>query len=102
MMRFYSGKMAAKRGVGKIPYLRELFSRCSTSRNRTGTDFSGTANRTIRLGRESNFRIPPSLTSAVRTAWPATRPVHSFLKFRTYPLDVLPSGFRFLDRDNPA
>ena len=51
---------------------------------------------------ESNFRIPPSLTSAVRTAWPATRPAHSFLKFRAYPLDVLPSGFRFLDRDNPA
>ena len=40
--------------------------------------------------------------SAVRTAWPATRPAHSFLKFRTHPLDVLLSGFRFLDRDNPA
>ena len=58
--------------------------------------------RTIGLGREGNFRIQPSLTSAVRTAWPATRPAHSFLKFRAYPLDVLPSGFRFLDRDNPA
>src|SRR5215510_8961256 len=39
---------------------------------------------------------------AVRTAWPATRPAHSFLEFRTYPLNVLPSGFRFLDGDNPA
>src|SRR5271154_6204830 len=51
---------------------------------------------------QSNLRIPPSLTSAVSTAWPAARPAHSFLKFRAYPLDVLPSGFRFLDRDNPA
>ena len=40
--------------------------------------------------------------SAVRTAWPATRPAHSFFKFRAYPLNVLPSGFRFLDGDNPA
>src|SRR6516162_913326 len=39
---------------------------------------------------------------AVRTAWPATRPAHSFLKFRAYPLNVLPSGFRFLDGDHPA
>jgi hypothetical protein len=38
----------------------------------------------------------------VRTAWPATRLAHSFLEFRAYPLDVLPSGFRFLDGDNPA
>src|SRR5258708_33278470 len=42
------------------------------------------------------------LISAVRTAWPATRPAHSFLKFRAYPLNVLPSGFRFLDGDNPT
>jgi hypothetical protein len=42
------------------------------------------------------------LISAVRTAWPATRPADSFYKFRTYPLNVLPSGFRFLDRDNPT
>src|ERR1700686_736661 len=42
------------------------------------------------------------LISAVRTARPATRPVGSFFKFRTYPLNVLPSGFRFLDGDNPA
>lgn len=39
---------------------------------------------------------------SVRTAWPTTRPAHSFLKFRAYPLNVLPSGFRFLDGDNPA
>ena len=37
---------------------------------------------------------------AVRTTWPATRPAHSFFKFRAYPLNVLPSGFRFLDGDN--
>ena len=42
------------------------------------------------------------LTSAVRAAWPTTRPAHSFLKFRTHTLDVLSSSFRFLDRDNPA
>ena len=42
------------------------------------------------------------LFSAVRTAWPATRPAHSFFQFRAYPLDVLSSGFRFLDGDNPA
>jgi hypothetical protein len=42
------------------------------------------------------------LISAVRAAWPATRPPHSFFKFRAYPLNVLPSGFRFLDGDNPA
>ena len=39
---------------------------------------------------------------AVRTTWPATRPAHSLFKFRAYPLNVLPSGFRFLDGDNPA
>ena len=38
----------------------------------------------------------------MRTAWPATRPEHSFLKLCAYPLNVLPSGFRFLYRDNPA
>ena len=38
----------------------------------------------------------------MRTAWPATRPAHSFLEFRAYPFNVLPSGFRFLDGDNPA
>jgi hypothetical protein len=42
------------------------------------------------------------LFSAVRTAWPATRPAHSFLEFRAYPLNMLSSGFRFLDGDNPA
>jgi hypothetical protein len=45
---------------------------------------------------------PRLLISAVRTAWPATRPAHSFIKFRAYPLNVLPSGFRFLDGDHPA
>src|SRR5208282_5267697 len=40
--------------------------------------------------------------SAVRTAWPATRSAHSFLEFCAYPLNVLPSGFRLLDGDNPA
>ena len=44
----------------------------------------------------------PGNLSAMRTAWPATRPAHSFLEFRAYPLNVLPSGFRFLDGDNPA
>jgi hypothetical protein len=48
------------------------------------------------------FSIGAVLISAVRTAWPATRPAHSFLKFRAYPLNVLPSGFRFLDGENPA
>jgi hypothetical protein len=42
------------------------------------------------------------LFSAVRTAWPATRSAHSFLEFRTYPLNVLPSSFWLLDGDNPA
>lgn len=45
---------------------------------------------------------PRRAYSAVRTAWPATRPAHSLLKLRAYPLNVLLSGFRFLDRDNPA
>jgi hypothetical protein len=36
------------------------------------------------------------------TAWPATRPAHSFLKFRAHPPNVLLSGFRFLNGDNPA
>jgi hypothetical protein len=40
--------------------------------------------------------------SAVRTARPATRSAHSFLKFRAYSLNVLSSRFRFLDGDNPA
>ena len=43
-----------------------------------------------------------SLTSAVRTARPATRAAHSFFKFGAYALNVLPSGFRFLDGNNPA
>jgi hypothetical protein len=56
-------------------------------------------------------RVPPKrdveykcavLISAVRAAWPATRPAHSFFKFRAYALNVLLSGFRFLDGDNPA
>ena len=48
------------------------------------------------------YRSPSSfIISAVRTAWPATRPAHSFFKFRAYSLNVLPSGFRFLDGDNP-
>jgi hypothetical protein len=40
--------------------------------------------------------------SAVRTAWPATRAAHSFLKLPADSLNVLPSGFRFLDGDNPT
>ena len=43
-----------------------------------------------------------ALISAVRTAWPATRPAHSFFELATYPLNVLPSGFRFLDGYNPT
>ena len=66
----------------------------------------------IHLHHDSNSRfvgkpdmfvpVAAVLTSPVRAAWPATRPAHSFLKFRAYPLNVLPSGFRFLDGDNPA
>ena len=40
--------------------------------------------------------------SAVRAAWPATRPAHAFLKFGAYPLDVLLSSFRSLHGNNPA
>jgi hypothetical protein len=40
--------------------------------------------------------------SAVRAAWPATRAAHSFFKLRADSLDVLLSGFRFLDGDSPA
>jgi hypothetical protein len=53
-------------------------------------------------GRKMANTSPTSLVSAVGTAWPATRPAHSFLKFHAYPLNVLSSGFRFLDGDNPA
>src|SRR5262249_19188223 len=50
-----------------------------------------------------DFRLVGQVdSSAVRTAWPATRPAHSFLQLRAYPLDVLLSGFQFLDRNNPA
>jgi hypothetical protein len=42
------------------------------------------------------------LVSAVRAAGPATRAAHSFFQFRAYALDVLPSGFRFFDGDDPA
>ena len=54
---------------------------------------------------DPTFRIVQlwdSFISAVRTAGPATRPAHSLFEFRAYSLDVLPSGFRFLDGDNPA
>ena len=44
----------------------------------------------------------PANLSPMRTAWPATRPAHSFLKFRAHPLNVLPTGFRFLDGEYPA
>jgi len=53
-------------------------------------------------GKEDGEYKSGVLVSAVGTAWPATRPAHSFLEFRAYPLNVLPSGFRFLDGDNPA
>jgi hypothetical protein len=42
------------------------------------------------------------VTLPVRTAWPAARAAHSFFEFPAYPLNVLPSGFRLLDGDNPA
>jgi len=38
----------------------------------------------------------------MRATRPAARPSHSLFKLRSGPLNVLPSGFRFLDRDNPA
>jgi hypothetical protein len=44
----------------------------------------------------------PRNVSAVGTAWPATRPAHSFLKFRACSRNVLPSSFRFLDGEYPA
>ena len=44
----------------------------------------------------------PGNLSPMRTAWPATRPAHSFFKFRAHPLNVLPTGFRFLDGEYPA
>ena len=50
----------------------------------------------------ANRRHRDSLILTVRTAWPATRPPHSFLEFRAHALDVLPSSFRFLDGDDPA
>jgi hypothetical protein len=50
--------------------------------------------------RESVQSTP--LFSAVRTAWPTTRPAHSFFELRAYPINVLPPGFRFLDGDDPA
>jgi hypothetical protein len=40
--------------------------------------------------------------STMRTTSPTTRPTHSLFKFRAQPLNVLPSGFRLLDGDNPA
>ena len=42
------------------------------------------------------------IISAVRAAWPAARPAHSFFKFRAYSLNVLPSSLRFLDGNSPA
>jgi hypothetical protein len=38
----------------------------------------------------------------MRATGPTARPTHSFDKLRAHPLDVLPSGFRFLDGDDPA
>ena len=48
---------------------------------------------------EYKYAVP---VSAVRTAWPATRPAHSFFKFRAYALNVLSSDLRLLDGDHPA
>src|SRR5579862_8024956 len=52
-------------------------------------------------GRQWEYSLV-SFVSAVRTARPATRPAHSFLELRAYTLNVLSSGFRFLDGDGPA
>ena len=40
--------------------------------------------------------------SSMRTARPAARPPHPFLKFRANPLDMLPPCLIFLDGDGPA
>jgi hypothetical protein len=45
-------------------------------------------------------RVQGKAPDQLPEAWPAIRPAHSFLKFRAYSLNVLPSGFRFLDGDN--
>jgi hypothetical protein len=66
------------------------------------SDGSGAAPVAVQAEKKTANRKAAVVISAVRTAWPATRPAHSFLKFRAHPLDVLPSGFRFLDGDNPA
>lgn len=38
----------------------------------------------------------------MRATRPATRPAYSFFQLRAHSLDVLHSGFRLLDGDNPA
>lgn len=57
-------------------------------------------NRALPQRRGDGCRV--RLLSTVGTAGPATRPVHSCLKFCADALNVLPSGFRLLDGDNPA
>ena len=38
----------------------------------------------------------------MNAACPTTGSAHSFFELRAYPLDMLPSCFRFLDGDGPA
>jgi len=83
-----------KRLVGKLTHLPGEQTLCSSVLKERS--------RSVGVGR-GRCRIQVRVfISAVRTAWPATRPAHSFFKFRAYTLNVLPSGFRFLDGDNPA
>ncbi len=56
-----------------------------------------------RFGSEAHGLYKDKLTAlAMRATGPTTRPAHSFLKLRAHSLDVLPSGFRLLDGENPA
>ena len=64
---------------------------CSLDKDLSWKSENGTSG----LGRESSFRIPPSLPSAVMTAWPATRPrIPSLSSVRTRSMCcLLVSGF---------
>jgi hypothetical protein len=46
--------------------------------------------------------IIPTYVQRCGQTGPAARPTDSLYEFRAHPLDVLFSGFRFLNRDHPA
>ena len=56
----------------------------------------------ILLAEHMQYRRTNCLVSSVDTTHPTTRTSHSFIQLRNHPINMLRSGFRLLDGDDPA